>query len=315
MWSSSNVSQQDSITSGFRAIRRDPAIFLLELVWRWSFGALAFLLLFLAGLTIFGSTDLERFLGAERSRDPFLIVTAILKLVRVFDHRPLFFLVALAVTLLWVILGALGRTMSLRRILNEPYLIRFRNILILQAWRSFFLWIGVAGTTASLMFSAWMATRSEKPDHVIFYVLLIPLLTTFGIFCSVVNWYLSLAVVCSQRNETANAAIQRAMVLAGSHPAAVLGVSAFFVILRVLVFLVAFVVAVFSAGLLVASPRLLFGCLTLVTLVYCAWADLLYVCRLHAYVTLRSSVSQPSTEIAAVPMPETPVTPTSNGHH
>ncbi len=309
------MSQQDSITSGFRAIRRDPAIFLLELIWRWSFGALAFLLLFLTSLTIFGSTDLARFLGAERTRDPLLIVTAILRLVRVLDRRPLFFVVALAVTLLWIILGALGRTLSLKRILNGPHLVRFRNILVLQAWRAFFLWIGVAGTTASLMFASWMVTRGEKPDHVIFYVLLLPLLTTIGIFCWVVNWYLSLAVACSHRNDTASVAVQRAMALAGSHPAAVLGISAFFVLLRVLVFLLAFVVAVFSAGLLVASPRPLFGGLTLVALLYFAWADFLYVCRLHAYVTLKSSVSQPPAEIAAVPMPEAPVTPTPNGHH
>lgn len=308
------MSQQDSITSGFRAIRRDPAIFLLELVWRWSFGALAFFLLFLASLTLFGSTDLAHFWGAERTRDPFLIVTALLRLVRVLDHRPVFLVVALAITLLWIILGALGRTMGLRRIFNDSYLIRFRNILALQAWRSLFLWIGVAGTTASLMFSAWMATRGEKPDHVIFYVLLIPLLTTIGIFCSVVNWYLSLAVACSQRNDSASVAIQRAMALAGSHPAAVVGISAFFLILRVLVFLVAFVVAVFSAGLLVASPRLLFGCLAVVALIYCAWADLLYVCRLHAWVALKLSISQPAAEMTAVPMPEMPVAPTPNGH-
>jgi|SRR5947208_8447187 len=31
------MAQQDSITYGFRAIRRHPAIFLVELVWRWSF--------------------------------------------------------------------------------------------------------------------------------------------------------------------------------------------------------------------------------------------------------------------------------------
>lgn len=287
----------------------------MELAWRWSFGALAFLLLFLSGLAIFGSTDLSSFLSAERSRDPLLIVTAIVRLVRVLDHRPLFFVAAIAVTLLWIILGSLGRTLSLRRILNDLRLVRFRNVLVLQAWRACFLWIGVAGTTASLMFSAWMTTRGDKPDHVIFYVLLIPLLTTIGIFCAVVNWYLSLAVVCSQRNDSASVAIQRAMVLAGSHPAAMLGISAFFIVLRVLVFLVGFVVAVFAGGLLVSSPRLLFGALSVVTLIYCAWADFLYVCRLHAYLTLKSSVSQPAAEISAVPMPETPVAPTPNGRH
>ena len=57
------------------------------------------------------------------------------------------------------------------------------------------------------------------------------------------------------------------------------------------------------------------GCLTVITLTYCAWADFLYVCRVHAYVTLKSSVSQPPAEVSVVPMPEAPVTPTPNGHH
>ena len=133
-----------------------------------------------------------------------------------------FFLLALAITMLWVALGAAGRTITLRRVSPEPHSIRFRNIVALQAWRAAFLWVGIAGATASLMFSAWMSTHAAKPDYVIFYVLVIPLLAVIGIFCSVVNWYLSLAVTCSQSNETSSVSIQRAMSLTGAHPAAVL---------------------------------------------------------------------------------------------
>lgn len=295
---------------------RDPAIFLIELVWRWSFGALAFLLLFLAGLTLLGSADLAGARGSEwNSRDPLLITLAALRLVRAFGHRPLFLLIALAITLLWIALGTMGRTITLGRILQEPYAIRVRNILVLQAWRAVFLWVGIAGTAASLMFGAWMAMHGSKPDSVIFYVMVIPLLAVIGIFCSVVNWFLSLAFVCSQNNETGSVAIQRAMVLTAAHPAAVIGITIFFAVLRVLAFLLAFVLAVFSSGLLVSSPRLLFAWLALVVLAYCAWADFLYVCRLASYAALRRSVSQPPINPSAVPMPETPLTTTPNGHH
>jgi hypothetical protein len=306
-----NVSRQDSITYGFRAILRDPAVFLVELAWRWSFGSL-----FLAGLAFIGSTAPIHLLGAEwHSRDPFLMTVAALRVVRVLERSPLFLLVSAATTLLWIALGAVGRTMILRRILHEPRSVRFRNVVKLQAWRAAFLWIGVAGTTASFMFCAWVATHSERPDYLIFYVLLIPLLAVIATFCSVVNWYLSLAVVCSQRNDTSSIAIQRAMALSGSHPAAVVGISLFFAVLRILAFLIAFVVAVFSAGLLTSSPRLLLGALALVSLSYFAWTDFLYVCRLNAFISLHLSASQPAIEPSVTPMPETNLTPTSNGHH
>ncbi|HEV2964073.1 MAG TPA: hypothetical protein VG649_19760 [Candidatus Angelobacter sp.] len=310
------VSQTDSITYGFRAILSDPAVFLMELVWRWSFGTLAFLLLVFAGLTLLGSADVADVRSSEwNNRDPLVITLAALRLVRALGRRPLFYLIAIAITVLWIVLGTVGRTITLRRISQAPYSIKFRNMLALQAWRAVFLWVGIAGTAASLMFCAWMATHGSRPDYVIFYVMVIPLLAVIAIFCSVVNWYLSLAFVCSQSNETGSVAIQRAMVLTGSHPAAVAGISIVFTVLRVLALLITFVLAVFSAGLLVSSPRLLVGWLALVALAYCAWADFLYVCRLASYATLRFSVSQPATNPSVVPMPETPLTTTPNGHH
>src|SRR5437773_8746247 len=100
------MAQQDSITYGFRSVLRDPAIFLMELVWRWSFGAIAFLLLFFAGLTLLGSVDGSGW----KSRDPLLVTLAVLRLVRELGRRPLFVLLALCLTLLWVAFGAVGRT-------------------------------------------------------------------------------------------------------------------------------------------------------------------------------------------------------------
>src|SRR5437870_1404966 len=139
------MAQQDSITYGFRTIRRDPAVFLMELVWRWSFGALSFLLLFLSSLTLLGSADLTDVHGSGwSSRDPLLITLAALRMVRAFGRHPLFFLLALAISVLWVALGAAGRTITLRRVSPEPHSIRFRNIVALQAWRAAFLWVGIA---------------------------------------------------------------------------------------------------------------------------------------------------------------------------
>jgi hypothetical protein len=309
------VSQTDSITYGFRAILRDPAIFLMELVWRWSFGAMAFLLLFFASLTLLGSVDIADVHGAGwTSRDPLLVTLAALRLVRQLVRRPLFLMVALAITVLWVSFGTLGRTIILRRFSLNRHSMGFRNALALQTWRAVFLWVGISGATAAIMFCAWMAMRGEKPDYVIFYALVFPLSAVIGIFCSVVNWYLSLAMVCTQGNETSAAAIQRAMVLTGTQLAAVVGISAFFLILRLLAFLIAFVLAVFSAGLMVSSSRLLLAWLAVVALAYCTLSDFLYVCRLAAYGALKVAVAE-AAPYPSLPLPETPLTTTSNGHH
>jgi hypothetical protein len=310
------VSQTDSISYGFRSVLRDPAIFLMELVWRWSFGAMAFLLLFFAGLTLMGSADIADVHGAGwKSRDPLLIVLAALRLVRQLGRRPSFLVVALAITVFWLALGAIGRTITLRRLSQKPHSIGFRNILALQTCRAVFLWVGTAGTTASVMFCASVAMHGDKPDYLIFYVMVFPLLAVIVIFCSVVNWYLSLAAVCARSNETSGVAIQRAMLLSGSQTAAVVGISIFFAVLRVLAILVAFVVVVFSLGLMGSSPHLLLAWLAVVALAYCALADFLYLCRLAAYASLEVSVSQMDVHPPVPPIPEMPLTTTSNGHH
>jgi hypothetical protein len=109
-------------------------------------------------------------------------------------------------------------------------------------------------------------------------------------------------------------AIQRAMLLSGSQTAAVVGISIFFAVLRVLAILVAFVVVVFSLGLMGSSPHLLLAWLAVVALAYCALADFLYLCRLAAYATLipASQLAGPS---LVSPMPETSLATSSNGHH
>ena len=276
---------------------------------------MAFLLLFFASLTLLGSVDIADVHGAGwTSRDPLLVTLAALRLVRQLGRRPLFLLVALAITVLWVSFGTLGRTIILRRFSSNRPSIGFRNVLALQTWRAVFLWVGISGATAVLMFCAWMAMRGEKPDYVIFYALVFPLSVVIGIFCSVVNWYLSLAMVCTEGNETSGVAIQRAMVLTGTQPAAVVGISAFFLVLRLLAFLVAFVLAVFSAGLMVSSSRLLLAWLVVVALAYCALSDFLYACRLAAYAALKVAVVEAAPYPSIPPLPETPLTTTSNGH-
>ena len=277
--------QHDSISIGFRSVLGDPSVFLTELVWRWSFGAFSFFLLLLALLGSAAVTNAHS--AAWESRDPFLITLAALRLMYQMDRRPLFILLALGVSAIWVVFGALGRTVILKRLSARPHDIVFRNILGLQAWRVVLLWVGFAGAMTSIMFCAWVAMHDSKPDYLIFYVMVFPLLAALGTLCWVVNWYLSFAAICADGNETSvTMAIQRAMVLARSQIAAVAAISLLFAALRVLAVLLAFVLIVFFLGLMASAPHVSQALIVAVLLAYCALADFLYVCRLTSYLDL-----------------------------
>jgi len=66
------------ILQGFSAVRRDPAVFLLEILWRWSFAAAALLLLFCAGFLLLDRIHTDSLVRALESKDPRMIGTSLL---------------------------------------------------------------------------------------------------------------------------------------------------------------------------------------------------------------------------------------------
>jgi hypothetical protein len=53
-WQGKTSKPPNPITQGLRAVTRDPTIFLVEILWRWSFAILACLLVVGIGLMILG---------------------------------------------------------------------------------------------------------------------------------------------------------------------------------------------------------------------------------------------------------------------
>src|SRR5207247_10483218 len=107
---------------GFRLIFRKPAIPLAEIAWRWSFASAAwflgamFLLEFAESLTV---RPLDRLL--LYTQQPVLIAEGI---HRIFQGSAFRFtkgavLVALALVLAWIVLGAIGRAITLRAMMSE----------------------------------------------------------------------------------------------------------------------------------------------------------------------------------------------------
>src|SRR5215510_14083814 len=66
-----SAAMKNPVGQSFRMVLRDPAILLTEIGWRWSFGALATLILLVSSLSLLGSIhvrQIER--AAWRSNNP-----------------------------------------------------------------------------------------------------------------------------------------------------------------------------------------------------------------------------------------------------
>jgi hypothetical protein len=195
----------DANREGFRILRTDPALFLMELLWRWSFG------LGLLALCFFAYAHLRQFIllsGADvpglSDQDPFAIAAAVAsaiaetmpQLVRTLAQ------VFTVAAVLWIAASALGRGIITRIIVHRfateygltiaPDAPRWAGFAILQFARVLMLLILVIGYLSS-SFIAAMVTNG----HDVFTAALIVFaaLVISGVLWSYVNWILSLAPI------------------------------------------------------------------------------------------------------------------------
>jgi len=108
--------------AGFRLVFRRPAVPLAEIAWRWSFGAAAW---FLSAMYLFEYADslpvntVDRLLLA--TQQPMLIARAIR---RIFEGSAFRFtqagvLLAIALTLAWIVLASAGRAATGNVLMDE----------------------------------------------------------------------------------------------------------------------------------------------------------------------------------------------------
>src|ERR1700683_3325723 len=105
---------------GCRAIFRRPSLGFAEIAWRWSFGAAAALLITLACFEYLDTLPVTRSdLILLRTRQPVLISQVIGHIVRGSGFRLVEALIvlALALTVAWIFVAALGRVATLKTLL------------------------------------------------------------------------------------------------------------------------------------------------------------------------------------------------------
>jgi hypothetical protein len=284
------------INESFRAVLRDPALLLIEVVWRWSFGAMALLFLLLPTLSLLGSikiTDVD--LAGWRSNDPTRMAEALVNILA--ESGSAILRVAAwvlpAVTLLWVVIGAAGRAATIGRMgKGSP---RLGSVLALHCARALVGWLAATGLVAAIWFDANVSTRGAQTDVFLYYALVFWSFVLIGGAWAVTNWYLSLAPLCALNTDAGFlASTWKAVRLARKQSGDLGGISLIVMLYRLVALAIAFVLCALPSSLMGTWPRTYAAWVVAVSLAYFVIADFLYLARMVAYLKTVS----PKTEFA-----------------
>ena len=283
-------------------------------MWRWVVGATAAALFFFGLFEYLNTLPVTRgemlFL---RSHQPYLVLQAIAHIFRGSVSRALLSAVVatLLLSLLWIVVGALGRIVTVRamlayvrettrnlvspsnageeetkaasRLVARP----FRALLRLNFLRMSIALAAVIGFFGAAILAGFVSTDAHpRPGLVL--LLFMPLAVLVCVTWFSLNWMLSLAGMFAVRSEDdAVGAIAAAVAFCRERMGAVLAVSTWTGLAHLAAFICATTVVSMPLGLagLLPGRLVVFGVL-LVTLGYFAVADWLYTARLAGYICI-----------------------------
>ncbi len=322
---------------GFRAILRRPSFGLAEIAWRWSFGLAAGLLLVFSFLEYLDTLPVTRgSLFLLRTRQPVLISRALAHIFRGSGLRVVTasIVLALGFAVIWIAIASLGRAITVRALIDyfregsfagegaratQPAQTLFwqgseqpgqlRSLIGLNFFRvggTLAAAVGCLG--ASLLAAAASPARDPSPGSAVLIFLMLVMFVCLA--WGVLNWFLSLAAVFVLENgRDTFSAVAAAVDLCRDRTGSVLAAGTWFGLAHLVAFFIASSVVAFPlafAGVLPAGVVL--GGVLLVTLLYFAVVDFLYIGRLAAFVAI---LELPEAPLAAVPQfpPQTRVDP------
>jgi hypothetical protein len=291
------MNNRNPVTHGFRAVLRDPVLLVVEVAWRWVFGLIAFALLFhafhvLSQAVVITGADA----AAWRSRDATALSASVVRIADESGGKILSMasFILPAITLLWVVLGGFGRTVTLKRLSRGAYQVRSFTIFMLQLLRALSMWFGSFVLLGTIAVEGEIATRGDKPDFFLYYLMVLPSVIIIGILWTMMNWYLSLAPVCAcDQDAGAFKAIRIAKQLGRLRRPELGSVSVLSVFLRLVGLAIVFVLCVATSGWMGPSPNAYAALVAAVSLVYFVFADFLYAARQASFVEILLQSTQP----------------------
>lgn len=280
------------ITQGLRAVMRDPAIFLVEILWRWSFALIACLLVIGVGAMLLGPLHVgHAWDTAWRSRDPQRMAQILVTILLILGMKAVLAAVAIpvAIAFLWSIFSALGRFVTVRRLRVALTSLRFRSILALQFVRGFVCWFCFVLFFGATFGEALIASRGPKPDLLLYYLMVMPSVVVISAVWLTVNWYLSLAVFFGREGQGFRGALRQARQTVRQQRSDFAGTGFVFLLFRSVLLLIAVAICGLTSGMEATAPQSYFVLLVVVSLAYCAVADFLYMARMAAYLALAAA--------------------------
>jgi hypothetical protein len=280
------------ITQGLRAVARDPAIFLVEILWRWTFAVLACLLVIGVGLMLLGPLHVgHRWDMAVRTRDPQRMAQLLVTVLLILGMKAVVAALAIpvAIALLWSIFSALGRFVTIRRLRAGLTSLRFPSILALQFMRGFIGWFCFVLFFGAIFGEALIASRGPKPDLLLYYLMVMPSVVVISAFWLTVNWYLSLAAFFGREEQSFRGALRQARQTVRQQRSDFAGTGFVFLLFRTVILLIAVAICGLASGMAGTAPQSYFVLLMVVSLAYCAIADFLYMARMAAYLALAAA--------------------------
>jgi hypothetical protein len=293
----------DANHEGFRILRRDSALFPLELLWRWSFGLGLMALLFYAyahlrQAVLISDADMAAF----NSRDPITLANAAAAVLT--ELQPLllrtFVQIAGIAAALWVATAALGRgiltRIIVRRFADEysltvaPDAPRWRAFTALKIARVLMLLILVIGYLAGELLAARTLPVPEQasapaPNLLTPALILFACLAVAAVLWSYVNWILSLAPIFVVRDGLAPLdSIVAAIAFVRRNYPHLAAIATWNATLRGLTATLVTLAGVFSGTLYTSLPGwALTALLAIETLLYFVISDFFLLARLAAY--------------------------------
>lgn len=301
---------------GFRAVRRQPAVMLAEILWRWSFGVAAGALVTVAVLRFLASlavTDSE--LLALRSGIPQLMAEAILRIFQGSGERllRLTLIVTPAVSALWILAASAGRAATLRALVQDApasFTRRhgLRSLLGVNFLRAFVSLLALVAMAGSAILAGYAANTSEEPSILLFDLVFLVLLFVVSLSWSTLNWYFSLAPIFVVRdNRRALGAVSDAVQLARRRGWDFAVVGTLYGLLKLFAIGVVTVLSLMPLAFIAQWPwQITTAFLVILTLAYFAASDILYIARLASYLAIAEQERAPAVETAVRPSPVTP---------
>jgi hypothetical protein len=288
---------------GFRAAFRRPSLTFAEIAWRWTVSAVAW------GLSLFWLIEYLNTLLVSKgdatllsTKQPLLVGRALAHILRGSLNRAVLSAlgVLLAVTLLWVVAAAVGRIATVRGLLNrfrkngihnsagtnvadEPW--PLRSILGLNILRAILTLAAVLALVGASVLASFVSTP-ENPQPGLVFLLFLPIAGLVCLAWSALNWLLSLAAIFAVRDgDDALEAVSAAVAFFREHSGPVIAVSTWTGLAHLVALSVASTAVSLPLAFVQVAPwRLVVAVIVLVTLVYFAVVDWLYIVRLAGYV-------------------------------